>query len=355
MSAKFWGVSGKMKLSDYENRRRRILLAVIESFIGTAVPVGSKAASEISHLGLSTASIRNVMAELEEEGYLTHPHTSAGRIPTSKGYRFYVDHLITSERLGEEEEGMIEQAFRRSEMIEKVMERVARLLYEITDQVAVVLCPQMGTSLLRRIELIPMRQQQALVVLVTHTGVIKNAIVPLEEETGREELLRISHFLNTELLNRTLSEVYETLYHRLLDERSSFFYICKRAKEIIESSGLMEGEAELYLEGTRTIFEKPEFRDYDKIQPLLSLFEEKKALLEILKRDAEAGGLHVHIGEETGCETIRGCSLVTSSYRVGEKSYGTLGVIGPTRLPYARMMSIVSHVASKITEWMDTF
>jgi len=344
-----------MNLNDYETRRRKILLAVIESFIEAALPIGSKVVSQNSRLGLSAATVRNVMAELEGEGYLTHPHTSAGRIPTAKGYRFYVDHLITSERLNEADQRAIEKAFQHTEMIEKVMERVARLLCEITDQVAVVLCPQTGSSILKRVELISVKGSEVLVVLMTNTGVIKNAIVQLAEDAGKEELMRISHFLNTELLDLTLSEVYETLYHRLLDERGPFFYICKRAKEIIENSGLIEGEGELYLEGARTILDKPEFRHHDQIQPIFSLLEEKKALLELLKRDAATEGLHVHIGEELGYENIRGCSLITSGYRIGEKSYGTLGVIGPTRLNYVRLMSIVRHVAFKITEWTETF
>ena len=344
-----------MKLSDYEARRRQVLLVVIESFIETALPIGSKSVSENSRLGLSAATIRNVMAELEEEGYLTHPHTSAGRIPTAKGYRFYVDHLLTSERLNHEDQRSIEETFQHSEMIEKVMERVARLLCDITDQVAVVLCPHMGSSILKQVELIPVKGSEVLVVFITNTGVIKNAMVSLPEGAGKEELLRIAHFLNTELVDMSLSEIHETLYHRLLDERSSFFYICKRAKEIIENSGLIEGEGELYLEGTRTILDKPEFRHHDQIQPILLLLEEKKALLELFKRDAATEGLHVHIGEETGYESIRGCSIVTSSYKIGEKSYGTLGIIGPTRLNYGRIMSIVSHIASKITEWTETF
>lgn len=344
-----------MQLNEYETRRRQVLLAVIESFVETALPVGSKMISESSRLGLSPATIRNVMAELEETGYLTHPHPSAGRVPTAKGYRFYVDHLITSERLSGEEERSIEEAFQRSGTVEKVMEKVAHLLSQMTHQAAVVLCPQMGSSLLKRIEFIPVKGNEVLVVLMTHTGVIKNALVQLETETAREELLRISHFLNTELIDMSLAEICETLYHRLLDERSSFFYICKRAKEIIEGSGLAEGEGELYLEGTRNILDKPEFREFHKIQPILSLLEEKKELLEILKRDAAHEGLHVYIGEEMGCAGIEGCSLVTSSYRVGERSCGTLGVIGPTRLQYSRMMSIVSRIASKITEWTETF
>ncbi|MBI4436435.1 MAG: heat-inducible transcription repressor HrcA [Candidatus Omnitrophica bacterium] len=343
-----------VNLTDYEIRRNRILLAVIESFIQTALPVGSRVVSEISRLGLSTATIRNIMARLEEEGYITHPHTSAGRIPTPKGYRFYVDHLIATERLTEKEQQWIEEAFQQSAMIEKVMEKTARLLYEITDQVAVVLFPQTELSLLKRIELIPVKEHEVLVVLVTSAGFIKNALVQVEEETGKEELLRISHFMNAELSNLTLSDAYDTLYHRLLDERSSFFYICKRAKEIMEISGLLEGEERLYLEGTHTILEKPEFRSFERIQSILSVLEEKKRLLEILRRDSASEGVHVHIGEEIGDEGIQGCSLVTSSYRVGE-SQGTLGVMGPTRLNYGRVMSIVRHIASKITEWTETF
>ena len=341
-------------LTEYETRRNKILLAVIESFIQTALPVGSRTVSEISRLGLSTATIRNIMAKLEEEAYITHPHTSAGRIPTAKGYRFYVDHLIAAERLTEKEQHSIEEALQESAMIEKVMEKVARLLYEITDQVAVVLFPETESSLFKQIELIPVKECEILVVLVTSAGIIKNALVQVKGETSKEELLRISHFMNAELTNLTLANAYETLYHRLLDERSSFFYICKRAKEIMEESGLLGEEERLYLDGTHTILEKPEFQSVERIQSILSVLEEKKRLLEILRRDSASEGLHVYIGEEIGDDNIRGCSLVTSTYRVG-KSQGTLGVMGPTRLNYGRVMSIVRHVASKVTEWAGAF
>jgi len=327
---------------------------VIESFIQTALPVGSRVVSEISRLGLSTATIRNIMAKLEEEGYITHPHTSAGRIPTVKGYRFYVDHLIATERLTAVEQQGIAEAFQESAMMERVMERVARLLSHMTDQVAVVLFPQRESNILKRIELIPVKEREVLVVLVTSAGIIKNALVQVEEESSKEELLRISHFMNAELANLTLADAYETLYHRLLDERSSFFYICKRAKEIMEQSGLLEEEERFYLEGTHTILEKPEFRSFERLQSILSILEGKKRLLEILRRNSTSEGVHVHIGEEIGDENIQGCTLVTSSYRVG-RSQGTLGVMGPTRLNYGRVMSIVRHVASKVTEWTETF
>jgi len=343
-----------MSATDHEIRRRRVLLAVIESFIDTALPVGSRTVSEKARLGLSAATIRNVMAELEQDGFLTHPHTSAGRVPTAKGYRFYVDHLVTSEHLNEMHQQMIEEVFQHSELIEKVMEKTVRILCNITNQVAFVLCPKTESSTLKRIELIPLKAREVLVVLVADTGVIRNAMVQLQDPMEAGELLRISNFLNTELVDLSLSEVYDRLYSRLLDERSSFFYICKQAKEILENSGVMNEEGEIYLEGARTILDKPEFRDYAKMQPLLLLLEEKKNLLEILRRDTTEG-IRIYIDDEMGYDNIKGCSLITSGYRIGEKSYGALGVIGPTRLPYARVMSILDYISSKMTEWTETF
>ena len=332
------------------------MLAVIESFIQTALPVSSEMVSQVTQLGVSPATIRNAMARLEEEGYITHPHTSAGRVPTVKGYRFYVDHLLASECLSPEDKTWIEEALRvHSEMTEKMMEKVVRLLSRLTNQVAVVLLPQWEASFLKRIELILVGEREVLVVLLTNAGIIKSALVPLAEETERGELLRISHFINTELVNMSLRDVCDTLYRRILDERSSFFYVCKRAKEIIDGSGLAEEEEKLYLEGTHTILDKPEFRSFERIQPVLSALEEKRRLVEILRRDASSEDLHVYIGDETGYESIRGCTLVTAGYRIGKKSGGTLGVIGPTRLDYGRIMPIVRHIASKIMEWTETF
>ena len=345
-----------MNIKEYENRRNEILLAIIRTYILTAQPVGSQAVSKGSPLGLSSATIRHVMAQLEEEGYITHPHTSAGRIPTNKGYRFFVDHLLEQERLNEEERYEIEATYPKQEQLaEELLHKTAQLLSRLTQQVAVCISPPLASSYLKRIEMIPLESRQCVLVLVSNTGFVKNAVVQLDEEIHRDELVRLCSFLNSELAGMSLGEAMSYLYRRLLDERSSFFHICKRAQHILEQSGVMESEEAFFLEGAGTILEKPEFQSSEQALPVLKILEDKTLLLKILRHDGESEGLHIHIGEEHGLEGMRTCTLITRTYRFGQKSYGTIGVMGPTRLDYSRTISVVDSIASKLSEISEAF
>lgn len=341
---------------EYEARRNEILLTIIRAHILTAQPVGSQAVSKVSRLGVSSATIRNVMAELEEEGYITHPHTSAGRVPTNKGYRFYVDHLLEQERLNEEERRQIETVYQKKEqLVEQIMQKTAQLLSRMTQQVAVCMSPPLMSSSLRRIEMVPLENRQFLLVLISNTGLVKHAVVQLDEEIHRDELVHLCNFLNNELSGMSLDETMTHLYRRLLDERSSFFHICKRAQYILEQSGVMESEEVFFLEGAGTILEKPEFQNSERARPILKILEEKIPLLKILRQDGESEGLHVHIGEEHGLEGMYHCTLITRTYRVGQKSRGTIGVMGPTRLDYSRAISVVESIADKLSEISEAF
>lgn len=345
-----------MSPTDYEARRKETLLTIIRSYIMTAQPVGSQAVSKMSPLGVSSATIRHVMAELEQDGYITHPHTSAGRVPTDKGYRFYVDHLMEEERLNEEERRQIEEAYpSRQRLAEEVMQKTAQLLSRMTQQVAICLSPSLVSSHVRRIEMIPLESRQFVLVLVSAAGLVRNTVIHSDEEINREELVRLCGFLNSELIGMSLGEAMSHLYRRLLDERSPFFHVCKRAQSILEQSGLIESEESFFLEGTGTILDKPEFRDAERVRPVLRILEEKTSLLKILRQDGEAEGLHIHIGEEHGLEAIRDCTLIIRTYRAGQKTLGTVGVMGPTRLDYSRAISIVESIASKLSEISEAF
>ena len=345
-----------MNTKEYENRRNEILLTIIRTYIETAQPVGSQAVSKMSHLGVSPATIRNVMAELEEEGYLTHPHTSAGRIPTNKGYRFYVDHFLQEERLTKEEWHQIEAVYqKREKLAEEIMQKTAQLLSRMTQQVAVCVSPSLASSALKRFEMIPLENRRFILVLISNTGLVKNVVVDLEEEIHRDELIRLCNFLNSELSGMSLVETMASLYRRLLDERGSFFHICKRAQYILEQSGIMDAEEVFFLEGTGTILEKPEFQNSERARPVLKILEQKTPLLQLLRQDGESEGLHIHIGEEHGLEEMRYCTLITRTYRAGKASHGTIGVMGPTRLDYSRAISVVESIASKLSEIAEAF
>jgi heat-inducible transcriptional repressor len=335
-----------MAIEDHEARKRKILKAIIQSHISTAEPIGSRTIWKIYRLGISPATIRNVMAELEEAGLIMQPHASAGRIPTDRGYRYYVDTLMEMQRITKEEEERIRKEYStKLKEVEDVMRKTCRLLSEITEQAALFLLPRMKRALFKRIELISIDNSTALAILMTDTGLVRNAVMEIEDGITQEDLSKISRFLNRELNDVSLSDVKNFLLRRALAEKDSFFYLYKRAMEIAHLGSFLDYEDRLWLDGTSYILEQPEFKDLKKMRILVRALEGKRDLLDILIVDADEEGTRVHIGSEIEYSDINSCSLVVASYKVRGRIAGTLGVIGPMRMEYAKVIPIVSYVA----------
>lgn len=335
-----------MVVTDLISRRNKILTDVIESYISTATPVGSFNISKKYRIGLSPATIRNIMSELEELGYITQPHPSAGRVPTIKGYRYYVDALMQLKRLTQEERDFIEEALQQNlDELEEVVKRAARLVSTLTKQTSLVTFPRAKKRTFKRIELIRASSTKIFALLFTAQGIIKHAIFELQEGIEENELSRISRFLNDELSDLQLGEIEDHLLRKILSENDPFHHLFKQASDILSHSHLLEENDErIMLDGAHHIVEQPEFRDSDKVKIVLKALEEEDELLNIMDEDLDEDEVSIHIGSENPYEGIRECSVIISNYKFGGKNIGSIGIVGPTRMDYSRAVSIIEYV-----------
>ncbi|MBI3333820.1 MAG: heat-inducible transcription repressor HrcA [Candidatus Omnitrophica bacterium] len=340
-----------MSLTDLKSRSHKILEAIIEAYTESAVPVGSEFLLERYRFGVSPATIRNVMAELEEQGLITHPHTSAGRVPTDRGYRYYVDLLMDLGRLRPDEEAHIEEGIAQAsvEEPEELLEQAARLLAELTQEAGVVLVPKLAQGSFRHLELILMDQREIVGVLIASEGLIKHVMLELEEPVQEDELGRLERFLNQELAGMPLGQVHSYLERSLLETTSAFFHLYKRAMDLLSLGPFFQEDPSLILEGTSWIFEAPEFKDIERTRRLLKALERKSELVGILERDLSFDDAKLHIGHENRGTFLTDCTVAAASYRLRGGVTGALGILGPTRMDYPRVTALVGRMARTVT------
>ncbi len=346
-----------MNLDHLSGRQKQILEIIINDFVETASPVGSKTVSDEISFDVSAATIRNEMAYLEEIGLITHPHTSAGRVPTDKGYRYFVDSLNTKNRsVDTSQTGLIAWEYRQKvKSIEELIERTSKLLSFLTEQAGIILSPSQKELVLKRVELIPYSQTHFLVVWVSTTGVVQNKMVEMDEEIPVEELLRLTRFINSELHGRNFSEVTDFLQMKLAAVKDSLFKEYKAAFEIASRIFQASAERRLYLDGSRFVLKQPEFQeDTRKARTFFQILETKQTLREACERDFEPGEVRVQIGSENESEDIWDFTLITTQYRCQNQPLGTLGVLGPKRMPYGRIIPLVDFIARRLSDALDS-
>lgn len=346
-----------MKHIDVEQRKRKILSAIVDLYIETGMAVGSRAISQRFRWTVSPATVRNVMADLEDMDLIMHPHTSAGRIPTDKGYRFYVDAVLEPKHLTKEEESMITKLLikERSDF-DSLMQSASKAITMITNVAGIVLTPRLKKSVFKHIEFILIGPSRVLAVLVTRSGLVKNTLFEFEEDIEKAELSRISEFLNQELEGMCMGELKDYLTRRLLEQRDSFYTFLKKAMLMLSAPSLLKMDDRVYIEGATVVISYPEFRDVSKARLFLKVFDDKKDILELFNEDMETDGVKVHIGKENVCRYIHGCTVVTSNYKMKDRTVGALGAIGPTRMEYGKVISAVtylSEVLGKVLEDLD--
>jgi len=343
-----------MKHVDTESRRNSILGAIVESYVDTATPVGSRAISQRFRHSISPATIRNVMSDLEEMELIMQPHTSAGRVPTDKGYRFYVDSLLEPKHLTKEEESVINKLIHSAgNDIDYIMQNVSKAISVITNVVGIVLTPRLKRSIFKHIEFFNMDDSKILAVIVTTSGFIKNSIMDIEERITKQELGRITEFLNSELEGISLGEIKSYLTRKLLEERDSFYTFLKRATDILSIPGLFKADDHLYFEGAACIMSHPEFADIRKARLFLRACEDKKGLLNLLNEDMELDGIKIHIGKENIDSEIYNCSVVTSSYKINDVVVGAMAAIGPTRMEYGKVISVLKYISHELGKELE--
>ncbi len=341
----------KMPKNDFEPRKEKILELVIENYINTASPISSRAISRRLRETLCPATIRNVMADLEDVGLITHPHTSAGRVPTDKGYRHYINTLMQAKLLTEGEKKRVDDVFKgKFEKIDDVIVNTSRLLSSLAEEAGLVTFPTLEKGAFRHIELVEVDKDRILVVLMTKSGLVKNIVVEFEKPLRKGDLNKIANFLNTRFHGLSLHNAKKAITRQLLIERDTFFYILDETKRMIDLIlATMKGDR-VYLEGASRIIMQPEFRNLDKVGMLLKALENPQVLSSIVKKNSDTEGVGIYIGKEIEVDQLCDCSLVVCDYTIEKDHLGVLGIIGPKRMPYARIVSLVDYVSKTLSE-----
>ncbi len=345
-------------------RAQAVLGAVIKEHLVTGDAVGSLVlADRFSHSsGWSSATIRNVMSELEEAGLVEQPHTSAGRVPTDQGYRYYVDNIVGETRLSRADVRAIDKVFASSGVdsatsSDRIMEKMSHILSELSTNVGIVISPSLSENRLSHIEFVQLSDKRILVVLVTTSNIIHNKIIRLEDNLTQDELEETARYLNTDFGGKSLLAIRTEILELMSEEKALYDRLLRNAIMLCDMS--LEGEestsGDVYIDGASNILSKPDFVDVERMRELFRTFEEKSRLIKILNEciarepAAMRGDVHVVIGREHPISSLRNCTLITAPYRLGSnEQLGTLGVVGPMRIEYSRIMAMVNYMARLI-------
>jgi heat-inducible transcriptional repressor len=339
-------------------RMRRILETVIDDYILTGDPVGSRTISKKSAVNLSPASIRNTMSDLEELGLLYQPHTSAGRIPTEKGLRFYVDYLLNIHELSDEERLEIRSKYPHSQVEGTGLFReTSRILSSSSHYLGVVWAPKMSVGALQHIEFVKLRRHLVLALLVSATGLVHNRIIEVEEDFAQSELDHLSDSMNGLLTGLTLRQIRERILDQMKLEKSAYNHLLDQALALGQKAfSPIDGfeEADVFIDGRTNIIHELEFSNISRMTDLFRAFEEKATMIRILDKCIESKGIQIAIGSESHVQEMETCSLVTSTYSFRGDVLGVLGVIGPRRMNYSKVIPLVGYTAKLLTEILET-
>ena len=337
---------------ELDARKLGILKAIIDEYIMSASPVGSRAISKHEEFNLSSATIRNEMADLEELGYLEQPHTSAGRVPSDKAYRLYVDQMMQKAALSDDEIKII-RAHMSSKLdeVESVMKQTAQALSAVTNYTAMVMPPMLAANRLRHIQLVPLREGRALVVIVTTTGFARDAIIRVPEDIRADELERISRLLTERFYDCRMDQIGDLIAQEMsgeLYERRAF--LCS-VVEAIERK-MAPDSPNVQLSGATNMLHYPEYSDVNKAKTFLAAVEGRNLLYDMLKRASKLE-FSITIGNENQDETFKDCSIVTATYQIGDEPLGSFGIIGPTRMNYSKVISVLEYMRRSLSEMLS--
>ena len=341
----------RMVCRELNERKVKILQAIIRNYLETGEPVGSRTISKYTDLNLSSATIRNEMSDLEEMGYILQPHTSAGRIPSDKGYRLYVDTMM--EQKDREIEEMKEVMVQKEDKMDQLLKQVAKLLAVNTNYASMITTPTIHTNKLKFIQLSRVDVNQLLAVVVVEGNVIKNNIIHTAEELDDETLLKLNILLNTHLNGLALEEINLGMISSLKQQAGIHSEIVADVIDAIAESIHAEEDLEVYTSGANNIFRYPELADQQKASSIINTFEEKQLLTELVQEnlsDDNNTGIQVYIGEETPIQSMKDCSVVTATYELGEGMRGTIGIIGPKRMDYDKVIGTLKTITHQLDD-----
>ncbi|EET60190.1 heat-inducible transcription repressor HrcA [Marvinbryantia formatexigens DSM 14469] len=358
-----------------DDRKWKIFYAIIQTYLETGEPVGSRTISKYADLNLSSATIRNEMADLEEMGLIIQPHTSAGRIPSDKGYRVYVDYLMEQkeqdvkeqrERLSRQEQDVKEQQeqvkeqqellIQKQDKMELLLKQVVRVLANNTNYATMITAPRYHTTKLKFIQLSAISEDQLLAVIVTEGNIVKNKMLHFLHGLDNEMVLKLNILLNTSLNGLALEEINLGLITKLKEQAGIHSEVVSKVLDAVAEAIQMEDDVEIYTSGATNIFKYPELSDSERASELISAFEEKKELASLISESMEeenSTGIQVYIGNEAPIRTMRDCSVVTATYELGEGVQGTIGIIGPKRMDYEKVVDSLKNLKSQLDTIFD--
>ena len=336
---------------ELDERKLKILQAIIRNYLETGEPVGSRTISKYTDLNLSSATIRNEMADLEELGYIIQPHTSAGRIPSDKGYRLYVDTLLEDKT--HEVEEMKELILEKAGKLDQLLKQVARLLADNTNYTTLVTKPQYRSKKVKFIQLTEVDATHILAVILVEGNVVKNKIIEVTECLNKEIILKLNIVFNTFLQGLDLTEINMTLIQKMKEQAGNYNMLVSHILDAVAEAISEEEDVEIFTSGATNILKYPELSDVDKVMELIDTLEEKEQLSDIIINKLEApesGGIQVYIGSETPVKSMKDCSVVTATYQIEEGVYGKIGIIGPKRMDYERVVNILHTLMAQLDD-----
>ncbi|APG24765.1 MAG: heat-inducible transcriptional repressor HrcA [Syntrophotalea acetylenica] len=340
---------------ELNERCRLILEAIIEDYILSGEPIGSRALTRRHAIPLSPATVRNVMADLEEMGYLTSPHTSAGRIPTEKGYRFYLDSLLRIKQLSPSKRQSIREHYRNRRLrMEELLREAGRILSTSSSYTGVVMVPQLATTICRRIDFVRLSARRILAVFVSQSGIVEHKIIESDLPLNESQLQEAANYLNQTYSGLSIQDIKQRIVVQMAEEMATYDTLLRRALHL--SCLALEDDfgGQIYIEGASNILDQPEFNDLSRMRRLMRTFDQKNLLMELLHKSQLAEGVQIYIGSPDHYSDIEGCSLVAASFSSRWGAIGTLGIIGPTRMPYSTVIPLVDFTAGLIGSILDS-
>ena len=341
---------------ELSKRDERVLDAVINDYIQSGEPVGSRTISKRYGMMVSSATIRNVMADLEEMGLLYQPHTSAGRIPTERGLRFYLDSLVRFRAIEEEEAALIRKAFKDTRKdIQGVLKKASQILSTFCRQAGVVLWPKLSIARLRHMEFVRLRVRQVMVILISKSGLVNHTILDLDEDIAQDELDKYGRYVNELLQDVPLGELKVRILEEMRKEKVLFDQLYSRALEIAQRAFQTRmQDDEIFIEGQTNLLNNPEFADVERLRRILDAFEDKSRIIRLLDMTLKmSAGVRIILGSESELRELEEISLISSPYRHGDSMTGVLGVIGPLRMDYSRIIPVVEFTATLLSQLLE--
>ena len=339
---------------ELQDRKMRILQAIIRNYLETGEPVGSRTISKYTDLKLSSATIRNEMADLEEMGLIMQPHTSAGRIPTDAGYRLYVDNMLGAER--QQVDDMKNMLLQKQDRLENLLQQVAKLLAANTNYASMISSPVMSRNKIKFIQLSQVDEDSILAVIVLEGNLIRNRVIPVDRPLDAEQMLKLNMLLNTNLCGLPIEEITLGLIESITRDAGSHTEIVSDVFDAAAEIVRKEEDLKIYTSGANNIFRYPELADHRKASEIISDFEEKQVLGSIVQESLAGStqngetGIQVYIGGEMPVASMRDCSVVTATYDLGDGMKGTVGIIGPRRMDYERVVDVLSHIMRQLDD-----